>query len=268
MQWDELPDSLREAIGERTGPIISVRTVSDGQNSSLAAVVETRDGRVFVKGLKSDHRTVVTQAREAAVAPLLKGIAPELLWSFDDDAGVGWHVNAFEYIEGRAADYSPRSPDIDLVLGHLEALSAIEIPGGPPFKPMPRRFKTYVRNYPSDAEVFGGSTLAHTDWIPTNILVSDGQAWLIDWAWATPGADWIDPAFWLLRLMAGGHTANEAESIVATLPAYANADPAHVDLFARANVRLWDEIVQAHPATEWSRKLADASREWACHRAA
>jgi hypothetical protein len=77
------------------------------------------------------------------------------------------------------------------------------------------------------------------------VLVSPGRAWLIDWAWPTLGAAWTDPACWILRLMAsGGHTAPEAERQASRLPAFRAADPAHVDLFAAANVRLWDEIAQ------------------------
>ncbi|MCW2934322.1 MAG: hypothetical protein JWM19_5284, partial [Actinomycetia bacterium] len=104
MQWDELPSSLKEAITARTGPITAGRAVTDGQNSPLAAVIETPDGRMFVKGLPSDHRLVITQAREAAAAPLVNGISPALLWHFDE---AGWNVLGFEHIPGRAADYSP-----------------------------------------------------------------------------------------------------------------------------------------------------------------
>ncbi len=77
--WDDLPASLKDAISARTGPVISGRAATDGQNSPLAAVLNTRNGKVFVKGLPSGHRLIVTQAREAAAAPLAKGLSPELL---------------------------------------------------------------------------------------------------------------------------------------------------------------------------------------------
>jgi hypothetical protein len=84
-------------------------------------------------------------------------------------------------------------------------------------------------------------------WTPDNVLISEHRAWLIDWAWPTLGAAWTDPACWVLRLMAsGGHTAPEAEQQASRLPAFQAADPAHIDLFATANVRLWDEIAQAN----------------------
>ena len=50
IQWADLPAALKDAICARTGPITAGRAVTAGQNSTLAAVIETRDGRVFVKG--------------------------------------------------------------------------------------------------------------------------------------------------------------------------------------------------------------------------
>ena len=69
--WEDLPGPLKQAIGARTGPITDVRIATAGQNSPLAAIIDTSDGKVFAKGLPSGHRRVITQAREAAVAPLV-----------------------------------------------------------------------------------------------------------------------------------------------------------------------------------------------------
>jgi hypothetical protein len=68
---------------------------------------------VFAKGLPSAHRRVITQAREATVAPLVRDIFPALLWHFDE---VGWNVMGYEYAPGRHADYSPGSPDLDRLM--------------------------------------------------------------------------------------------------------------------------------------------------------
>lgn len=262
IQWADLPGSLKESISARTGPIRSGRAVADGQNSPLAAVLETRDGTVFVKGLPSDHRMVITQAREAAAAPLVKGISPELLWHFDE---AGWNVLGFENVDGRSAEYHPGSPDIDLVVDLMEALGVIEMPAGPgPWKPIETRFRTYV-DYPADAMAFSGRTLTHTDWMPDNILITHDRAWLIDWAWATPAGSWTDPAFWLLRLVAHGHSIDEAEAIAARLPAYAATGPDHLALFAHANLKMWAEIERDHPVP-WAITMAATARAWAEHR--
>lgn len=259
-----MPGSLIEAIGKRTGPITAGRAVTAGLNSPLAAVIDTDTGKVFVKGLPSGHRQAKTQLREAATAPLVMGISPELLWSFDSE---GWNVLGFEFIEGRAADYSPHSPDLDLIVRLMGTLGAIEVPDGHrPVKYADDRWKSYVTN-PADAELFAGTSLIHTDWMPDNVLISEGEAWLIDWAWATLGAAWIDPACWLLRLMAHGHTVREAEAWARRLPAYAAADPGHVDAFARANVAMWDEIADSHERKiNWTATMAHTARTWAAYR--
>jgi len=64
----------------------------------------------------------VTQAREAAVAPLVRGVSTALLWHFDE---TGWNVLGYEYAPGRHADYSPGSPDLDRLVQLMDALSAI-----------------------------------------------------------------------------------------------------------------------------------------------
>src|SRR5882724_9768312 len=96
--WDDLPGPLTQAIEARTGQITAVRIADVGQNSPLAAIIDTSDGKVFVKGMPSGHRRVITQAREAAVAPLVTEISPALLWHFDE---AGWNVLGYEYAPGR-----------------------------------------------------------------------------------------------------------------------------------------------------------------------
>jgi hypothetical protein len=261
--WDDLPEPLKQAIEARTGRIADVRVATAGQNSPLAAIIDASDGKVFVKGMPSGHRRVITQARETAVAPLVKEISPALLWYFDE---AGWNILGYEYVDGRHADYSPRSPDLDRLVHLMDALSAIKAPDDPgPFKRAEDRWKLYVDD-PESASAFAGLALTHSDWTPDNVLVSPHRAWLIDWAWPTLGAAWTDPACWILRLMAsGGHTASEAEWQASRVQAFQAADPAHIDLFAAANVRLWDEIAQSS-TTAWTKDMARAAHGWLAYR--
>jgi hypothetical protein len=263
--WGDLPRPLTQAIQARTGPITGVRIAPAGQNSPLAAIIDARDGRVFAKGLPSDHRRVITQAREAAVAPLVGEISPTLLWHFDE---AGWNVLGYEYADGRHADYTPGSPDLDRLVQLMDALSAIKVPeDSGPFKRAEDRWKPYLDD-PETASVFAGPVLTHSDWTPDNVLVSAHRAWLIDWAWPTLGAAWTDPACWVLRLMAsGGHTPPEAERQASRVPAFAAADPAHLDLFAAANVRLWAEVAQSSTSA-WTTKMAQAAQSWSAYRRA
>jgi hypothetical protein len=77
----------------------------------------------------------------------------------------------------------------------------------------------------------------------------------------------LDLACWILRLTAsGGHTAPEAERQASRLPAFQAADPAHIDLFAAANVRLWGEIAQS--SSVWTKDIAQATDAWLASRQA
>ena len=264
LAWDNLPESLRQAIEARTGPVHAVQIATAGENSPLAAVIDADAGRVFTKGMPSSHRRVSSQAREATVAPLVTGISPALLWHFDE---AGWNVLGYEFADGRHADYSPGSPDLSHLVQLMNALAEIKIPDPGKFRRAEDRWKPYLDD-PEAAQLFAGRTLTHTDWTPDNVLVSAHRAWLIDWAWPTLSAAWVDPACWVLRLMAsGGHTAPQAEQQASRLPAFTAADPAHIDLFAAANVRLWEEVAQFSPSG-WTKKMRQAAHSWLTHRAA
>lgn len=261
--WDALPRPVRQAIEARTGLITCVRVATAGQNSPLAAIIDTSNGKVFAKGMPAGHRRVITQTREAAVAPLVKEISPALLWHVDE---AGWNVLGYEYVEGHHADYKPGSPDLDQMVRLMDELSGIKVPDDSTvFKRAEDRWAPYVDD-PATAMAFAGRVLTHSDWTPDNVLVSPHRAWLIDWAWPTLAAAWTDPACWILRLIAsGGHTAPQAEQQASRLPAFQAVDPAHIDLFAAANVRLWEEIAQSNE-TAWTVKMAHAAHAWACCR--
>jgi hypothetical protein len=51
------------------------------------------------------------------------------------------------------------------------------------------------------------------------------------------------------------------------LPAFQAASPAHIDLFAAASVRLWDEIAQSS-ASAWTKGMAQAAHTWFAYRQA
>jgi hypothetical protein len=258
--WEDLADDLKAAIEQRTGPILSAQTMTAGNNSPVAATVTTAEGKTFVKGLPADDRRSASQLRAAAVAPLVKDISPVLYWQFEE---AGWIVLGYEHVNGRHADYRPGSSDLDALLPVLKALGEIDVPDPAPFKSAEDRLKDYIPD-PETLAIFKGSTLQHTDWVPYNVLISPERPYLIDWAWPTLGAAWMDPAYWLLRLMASGHSAQEAESYAIQIPAYAEADPEHLDIFASVNVQMWNEIERQSEGhiTDWMRSVVLAAREW------
>lgn len=261
IQWDDLPGSLKDAISARTGPVVSGRAVTDGQNSPLAAIVETGSGKVFVKGIPADDRRSKMLGREAAASPLVRDISPPLLWDFEE---AGWKVLGFEYLEGRSASYKPGSADLSPVVSLMKRLGKVTVPEGHGPVKHADRWRDYV-DRSSHVALLDGTSLSHTDWMPDNVLISDGRAWLVDWAWATRAAAFIDPACWVLRMIAWGHPVREAEAWGCEVESYARATGEAVNAWIRVNVNMWDEIVSDH-WSEWAETMRHAARTWAGHR--
>ncbi|WP_329303969.1 aminoglycoside phosphotransferase [Streptomyces sp. NBC_00659] len=256
----ELPDAALSLIEKASGRITDVGTVRTGLNSSIAVCVRTSTRTLFVKGLPLDHPRVWTQKREAEISPYVRSIAPELRWLVEAD---GWSLLGFQYVEGGHADYTPASSDLPAVSAAMAQLAELRAPGLD-LKTMTHRYRTYVDD-PADLTWFEGDSLLHTEWNPHNVLITDAGALLVDWGWASTGAAWIDPALWLLWLIAHGHTAEQAESVTAAHPAWKLAPPAGLDTLALVQQRLWDSIAEQSP-DEWAQPMQDAARVWNMHR--
>ncbi|HEX3788604.1 MAG TPA: phosphotransferase [Pseudonocardiaceae bacterium] len=267
IDWEQLPSKVRHAVEALTGPVLSATTVGDGQNSAIATILTTHHGRMFVKGLRTDHRGVVTQQREAAINPHVRPVSPELLWRIEIG---GWDLLCFEHVDGRGADYTPGSPDLPHLIATMRRLAELPCPDLPPvyFRRAEQRWAEVI-NDPAARDVLAGDTILHTDYNPANILVTgDGKARIIDWAWPTKGAAWIDPACLIPRLITCGHSPASAEDVARQCPAWDDADPAAIDLFAYALTTLWGEIGRDQPNEPWKQALAASARQWHEHRSA
>ena len=107
--WNDLSQAVRDLIEAHTGPVWAARTVPAGLNSQFAAVLDTENGPLFIKGLRTDHPGVVRQRREAMINPYVVSLTPQLHWRAE---GAGWNLLAFAYIPGaRHAEYLPGSAD-------------------------------------------------------------------------------------------------------------------------------------------------------------
>jgi hypothetical protein len=258
--WVELPHGLRHVIESQTGPVRTAATATEGHNSEVAAFLDTADGRVFIKGLRSDHPRVWTQQREAMVNPFVRHVGPRLLWHIEAE---GWNVLGFEHVSGRHADYSPGSPDLPLVIDAMRRLGATSCPDLP-LKRSEERWAGYV-DEPAALELLRGDTLLHTDYNPMNILVAGDAARIVDWAWPTRGAAWIDPACLALRLMAAGHRPAEAEAWAGLVPAWADAAREAIDTFTLISLHMWEEIAADDPQP-WKQRVRTTVEEWVAFR--
>lgn len=260
VHWAELPAAVRTKVEGRTGTIYSATTLPEGKSSAVAALLDTERGRVFVKGLRRDHPRRWTQEMEAGVAPFVAEISPRCLLRL---VGNGWDLLVFEAVEGRHASYAPGSRDIPLLVETMEKLGSVSAPDLP-IKQAEQWWKPYLTE-PRHARLLGGDALLHTDYAPDNVIISDGRAVLIDWAWPTRGARWVDPACLVLRLMAGGHSAAQAEDVASRLPAWSAAPPEALAAFAAASANLWAEIA-GHEQSSWTKAMESAALEWAAYR--
>ncbi|MGW2485165.1 aminoglycoside phosphotransferase [Streptomyces sp. NPDC001571] len=255
IHWDDLPLDARQAVEQQTGPILRADTASAGANSGIAATLHTAGPTVFVKGIPSDHPQARTQQREAAIAPYVPAASPQLLWRVQ---AAGWDLIGYEQIVGRHADYTPGSPDLPLIARALVELQNTPCPDIE-LKLAEQRWKTYAG--PAGVEQLAGDTLLHTDLAPHNMLITD-RAHLIDWAWPTRGAAWIDPAVLILRLMEAGHTAPAANAWTRShVPSWTAAPHDAVDAFSEANARTWDDIARSDPQ-EWKKNMGRLAHDW------
>ncbi|TDD32107.1 aminoglycoside phosphotransferase [Actinomadura sp. KC06] len=179
--------------------------------------------------------------------------------------GNGWDLLVFEAVDGRHASYTPGSHDLPLLIETMKKLGSIPAPDIP-IKLAEQRWKPYFTE-PQHAHLLAGDALLHTDYAPDNVIIIDGRAVLIDWAWPTRDAGWVDPACLILRLMAAGHSAAQAEEVVSPLPAWSVAPPDVLAAFAAASANLWTEIA-GHDQSSWTKAMELAALEWAAYRAA
>jgi hypothetical protein len=260
-EWRDLPERVRAAVEDASGAVIKAEGATEGLNSHLAAVLYTASGTLFLKGIRTDHPAVVAQQREAMINPYVRTVSPELLWRTEVD---GWNLLAFECVEGRHADYAPGSSDLPKVIEVLTELGHICAPELP-LKVAEQRWAEYVDDL-AELELLAGDTLLHTDISPFNILITGGPARVIDWAWPTRGASFIDPCYFAIRLMAAGHTPEQAECWAGRVPAWRDASEEAVDAFVSISARMWGEIASNAPDDEWKQQMGAVAGAWTDYR--
>ena len=289
-EWQELPERVRAAVRERSGDVVGSHTPDAGRNSDFAATLHLESGnKVFCKGVRVNGGAARMHRREAQVNGVIRtAFAPRLLWQIESD---GWLVLGFEHLVGRHADLTPDSADLPVVAKTLSALSRdltpSPVPGVPGLNakwaharawqrlrddPPPGldgwtrvRLEQFAASEPDAAELVAGHTLAHTDVHELNLLVDNGSARLVDWAWAHTAAAWVDTAFVVIRLVQSGHTPAEAEVWAAATEAWRSAPPAAVDAFATEIYGLWTHLRHVDPRP-FREAPTRAAREWAKYR--
>ncbi|TDB91852.1 phosphotransferase, partial [Actinomadura sp. 7K534] len=246
IEWQSLPSDLCNAVQDELGPIIKVEPISEGRRSALATVAHLKGGPVFLKGAPlANERAAAQLDREAAVNPHVLPATPKLLCNL---TASGWRLLGFEYVQGRRADYTPGSRDVNAVLEVLATLENRQLPANVDVMWFEGRWSDYA-TVPQHLTQIAGTALLHTDLNPGNVMITGTGARLVDWGMASRGASLVNPADLVVNLIACGHAPTEAEAIVADLDTWKNADPAVLDYYARLLATTWLEAfwTPTHP---------------------
>jgi Phosphotransferase enzyme family len=260
--WTELPVDLRDAIESLTGLIGRIQPAPTGNHADIASTLETPNGRTFVKAalklVDRDGPEVRSLRAESAVSPHVTRFAPRLLWQVE--AG-GWLALGFEHVEGQNADYSPGSPHLSILAKTIHELQVTPCPDV-----VHMRIERRWENLTEDVSPMAGDALLHTDLNQNNMLITpDRRAYVVDWAFTSRGAAWLELGQLIPWLLTAGHGPEEAEEWVSQFPSWLDADPETIDLYAGLHAELWRRRSEARPEP-WIPPYAAVIQKWADYR--
>lgn len=240
-----------------TGEVSAVRHAERGYSSEITAVVECAAGPVFLKAVRETSSHASSFAREAQINPYVRSVSPALRWQLSES---GWIILAFDVVTGAYADFAPGSADLPAVADAVNAIGAIDCPD------IARDWhETRWDWYTDQEQLFAGESLLYTDINPDNFLMTSSGPSVVDWSWPTRGAGFIDPACLVVQLVAAGHSAAEAESWAERCTEWRTADPAAINAFVIATIRMYRHFENRDPSP-WRTEMTRAVRAWAAYR--
>ncbi|MEU1606767.1 phosphotransferase [Micromonospora matsumotoense] len=252
--WTALPEHVGMAVADRVGGIVGVYPAPRGDHAEIASTVIGSTGTVFVKAASSGPG-VRSLRYELAVTRTIDRYPPTVLWDFESD---GWLVVGAEHLDGPHPDLSPGSPDLDTLAVTLTGLQEITAPDTRLFGPAGRLSFAHP--------AMDGDALVHSDLNPANLILTSQGLRIVDWAYATRAAPWVELALLTQWLIGNGHTPAQAEDWLSQFPAWAGAHPEVLDDFAARNASKWANKSR-QSAEGWVRDLACWTYEWAAYRA-
>ncbi|MER5454254.1 aminoglycoside phosphotransferase [Micromonospora sp. NPDC002389] len=250
--WASLPDAVTARIAARVGGIIDVCPAPSGDHAEIASTVTGSAGKVFVKAASGEFG--VRSLRYELSATEAIDCAPAVLWHVEDG---GWLAVGVEHLDGPHPDLSPGSADLGVLAVALKGLQTAPAPGGTWFTPEAR--------LGFSQPAMAGRSLIHTDLSPANLIKTAGGLRIVDWAWATRAAPWVELTLLVQWLIGAGHTPDQAEEWLSQFPAWVSLDGAVLDEFASKNAAKWS-AKSRRTAAGWVHDLAAWTGEWAAHR--
>jgi hypothetical protein len=249
--WEAVPELVRGEVDASLGsPVVSARTQVGGFSPGAAVRVVCADGtRAFVKacGSSLNPDTPDLHRAEIRALELLPPSVPHarLLSAYDD--GV-WVVLVLEDVEGQRPPVPWRDPDVAVMARSLERVAAVRTPRGLPAfadrvglltawdevaadptgvpDSLLARLPELLDRQATAREVTVGDQLVHWDARNDNVLLRDGEAVLLDWAWACRGARWLDTLLLALDFRIQGGP--DADAFLAASPLSADVPGEHL----------------------------------------
>jgi hypothetical protein len=252
--WAALPEAVKTEIAGRVGGVPEVISASSGEHAEIAATVTGPAGKMFVKAASSAFgiRSLRYELLVSRAAPL--SCSPAVEWDFESH---GWLVIGLEHCEGPHADLSPGSPDLDLLEVAVNELGSTPAPDLPLFSPVGR----LGFGHPA----LTGETLIHTDLNPANLIVTPSGLRIVDWAFTTKAAAWLELAMLVQWLIGSGHTPTQAEEWLARFTAWQETNAEVLDEFASKNAAKWSSKA-GQTTVRWMHDLALWTGRWSVHR--
>ncbi|WP_436536254.1 phosphotransferase family protein [Actinoplanes sp. HUAS TT8] len=253
IDWTALPAAVTSEVADRIGEARAVPATA-GAHAEVAATVIGTDRKVFVKAAHTDFGIRSLRYEQRVGEAISVPHSPAVEWHFE---AAGWLVVAFEQCEGRHADLSPASPDLELLDEFLQIIGKTPAPDVPLFSPKAR--------IGFEHPAMDGDTLVHTDLAAANLIVTPDGLRVVDWAFATKAAPWFELASLTHWLIGAGHTPHQAEQWLARHPAWRETDPEVLDYFAAKNAEKW-AAKSAGTSTAWMHDLAAWTSQWSAYR--
>lgn len=166
----------------------------------------------------------------------------------------GWFVLGLEHVQARHADYTPGSPDLELLAKAIETFQGLTCPDSVR-KCVERRWQHLA----PDVSAMAGDTLIHADLNPANVLVARDRVYVVDWAFTSRGAAFTEPGLLIPWLLRAGHNPSEVDAWISRFPTWADQDPAVLDLFSRLFHEKWRRVPDPEP---WAVELTDLTGQW------
>ncbi|MGW4412820.1 hypothetical protein ACWEJ6_53210 [Nonomuraea sp. NPDC004702] len=283
-QWNSLPSLVQAAIVGQVGPIHDVQIVP-GAPQEFAARLYGRD-EVFVKLIpaSSPYATWHLQERWAARHLPHWAPVPRMEWSGEVEQ---YHLTAWQLINdhARPADLTCGSPDVPAVaqalaelgkcgpcpngarsvVAHLSPmLAGASLALDQPVRLLYGNTGLYEKALDGfEVGMLSGDAMLHGNLSARHLLIKDETVYVVGWSRASSGQAWIDAALLAPHLIAAGHTPEQVNALLWTIPAWHDA-PTH--LVAGLTV-LWTlhhlhEARHAAGRHQISECLADAGHEW------